>query len=144
MDPASSQVPETVTIPVDLQTSEWALQTKITVPTGPMRLRQMLPLVQVLSDRVVDAMAQTLEAHGHKISCQKGCGACCRQLVPISEVEARHIHDLVESLPEPRRGEIRARFAQARDRLEQAGLLHSLLHPEEQTDEIFLSLVERY
>jgi Fe-S-cluster containining protein len=144
MDSASSQAAETVTIPVDLETPDWNLKTKVTVPTAPTRLRQMLPLVQVLSDRVVDATAQTLEVHGHKISCQKGCGACCRQLVPISEVEARHIHDLVEELPEPRRSEVRARFSQARERLQQAGLLDPLLSPEVWTDEVFLSLATRY
>ena len=101
MDSASSPTPDTVTIPVDLETPDWDLKTKVTVPAGPTRLRQMLPLVQVLSDRVVDATTQTLEAHGRKISCKKGCGACCRTLVPISEVESRHIPDLVEALPEP-------------------------------------------
>ena len=142
-----SRVPpssESVTIPVDLATPDWELKTTVTIPTGPTRLRQMLPLVQVLSDRVVDVTTQTLEAHGHKISCQKGCGACCRTLVPISEVEARHIHDLVEELPERRRAEIRGRFAQARQRLQQAGLLDSLLRPETWTDEVFLSLATRY
>src|SRR5262249_44693347 len=64
------------------------------------------------------------------ISCKAGCGACCRQLVPISEVEARNIGELVNSLPEPRRSQICARFAEARHRLEKAGLLEKLLHPE--------------
>jgi Fe-S-cluster containining protein len=144
MDSPSSQAPETVIIPVDLETPDWNLKTKVTVPTGPTRLRQMLPLVQVLSDRVVDATTQTLEGHGHKVSCQKGCGACCRQLVPISEVEARHVHDLVEELPEPRRSEVRARFSQTRERLQQAGLLDPLLSPEVWTDEVFLSLATHY
>jgi Fe-S-cluster containining protein len=90
----------------------------------------MLPLVQVLADRVVDAAVETEESQGRKISCTKGCGACCRQLVPIAEVEARFIRDLIERLPEPRRSEIRARFAAARRRLDEAGIFEKLLHPE--------------
>lgn len=137
-------LPQSVCIQIDLATSEWEMKTKVTVPAGPTRLRQMLPLVQAMSDRVVDATTQSLEAHGHKVSCKKGCGACCRQLVPIAETEARHIHDLVEELPELRRREVLARFAEARRRLEQVGLLDSLLHPEQWTDEQFLSLATRY
>jgi Fe-S-cluster containining protein len=90
----------------------------------------MLPLVQVLADRVVDAATETEESQGRKISCTKGCGACCRQFVPIAEVEARYIRDLIERLPEPRRTEVRGRFAAARRRLDEAGILEKLLHPE--------------
>jgi len=144
MSTGPSNLDELVTIPVEVVTSEWEMRTKVTVPAGPTRLRQMLPLVQAMSDRVVDATTQTLEAQGHNISCQKGCGACCRQLVPISETEARSIHDLIDQLPEPRRSEIRGRFAQARQRLQQEGMLESLLHPEQWTDETFVPLATRY
>jgi Fe-S-cluster containining protein len=51
--------------------------------------------------------------------------------VPISEPEARRIRDLVEALPEPRRSTVRARFAEAHQRLEQAGLLETLRHPDQ-------------
>jgi len=136
--------PESVTIQVDLATPEWKMRTTVTVPAGPTRLRQMLPLVQNLSDRVVDATSQVVESQGYQISCRKGCGACCRHLVAISEMEARHIRDLVNELPEPRRSEIRDRFAQARQRLQEAGLLKSLLRSAEWTDEKYLSMADRY
>src|SRR5205823_11435404 len=119
-----------VTATVTLSSPDWELRSKITVPAGPTRLRQMLPLVQVLADRVVDAAVETEKSQGRKISCTKGCGACCRQLVPIAEVEARSIRDLIERLPEARRAEVRARFAAARRRLGEAGILEQLLHPE--------------
>ena len=64
-----------------------------------------------------------LKAHGGRISCCKGCGACWIQLVPISEAEARRIAKLVESLPEPRRSQVKARFEDAAKRLAEAGLL---------------------
>lgn len=117
---------------ITLSGPDWELQTKISVPTGPTQVRQLLPAAQAFADKVVQAAVQASEAQGKKISCTKGCGACCRQLVPISETEARHIHDVVEALPEPRRTTIRARFAEARRRLQAAGLLEKLQHPSRQ------------
>jgi Fe-S-cluster containining protein len=118
--------PEFVTITIRLGSPDWQLETRMTVPSGPTRSRQMLPLVQSLTDAVVNAAAKTVEAEGKSISCKKGCGACCRQLVPISEVEARRMGEVVEEMPEPRRSQVRARFAEARRRLEAAGLLDML------------------
>lgn len=132
---AGAQVPpESVTASVELAGPEWQLRAKFTVPTGPTRLIQMLPLVQAFTDAVVDSAIKGVEAQGQRVSCTAGCGACCRQLVPISEVEARHVRDLIDGLPEPRRTEIRARFAEARRRLEEAGLLEKLLSRDRWTD----------
>ena len=45
------------------------------------------------------------------------CGACCRQLVPISALEARELVRLVDRMPEPRRSVLRQRFNDALRRL---------------------------
>lgn len=119
-----------MTATVALTSPDWELRTTMTVPAGPMPLIQLLPLAQSFADAVVDSAAKVAEGQGQRISCKKGCGACCRQLVAIAEVEARHIGNLVNELPEPRRTEIRARFAEARRRLDEMGLLDRLLHPE--------------
>jgi Fe-S-cluster containining protein len=102
------------------------MRTKVTVSAGPIRLADLLPLANALADAIVGVGADAVEKRGERISCKKGCGACCRQLVPISEVEARRMREVLESLPEPRRAEIRARFAAARQRLDEAGLLKHL------------------
>jgi Fe-S-cluster containining protein len=123
--------PEVVTANVELSGPDWRLKARMSVPAGPTRLRQLLPLVQSLADAVVGTAVRTAEGEGETVSCRKGCGACCRQLVPIAEVEARHLRDLVDGLPEPRRTQVRARFAEARRRLEEAGLLDKLLRREQ-------------
>ena len=123
--------PEMVTANIKLSGPDWDLQTTVSVSQGPTAVRDMLPLARSFSDAVVNAVVKTNEEHGQKISCTKGCGACCRQLVPITETEARHIRTVVENLPEPRRAAVRGLFAEARQRLEKAGLLEKLLHPEE-------------
>ncbi len=58
---------------------------------------------------------------GKPISCRAGCGICCRQRVPIAEFEAHRLRRLVESMPEPRRSEIIARFYASEVRVREAG-----------------------
>lgn len=121
-----------VTANIKLSGPDWELQTKMSVPQGETHIRQLLPAAQAFADAVVGAAINVSESRGEKISCKKGCGACCRQLVPIAETEARHIREVIEALPEPRRSEIRSRFADARQRLETAGLLEKLQQPSRQ------------
>lgn len=128
------QQPASVNIAVELQAPDWKLKTTIAAPTGPMRLIQLLPMANGLSDAVTRMAEQALEKQGEKISCRKGCAACCRSMVPISQVEARRVRELVESLPEAQRSQIKARFAEALGRLEQAGLLDKLRNREQWTD----------
>jgi len=130
----------TVNVTATIGSSE--LKMSVCVPAGPTRLDDLVPLLQILSDNVVASAEHEAAAQGKCISCRKGCGACCRQLVPVSPVEARHVARLVRELPEPRRSEIVARFAAARRRLEEAGLWQRLndrqAWPEESVSEIGL------
>jgi Fe-S-cluster containining protein len=102
------------------------LNLSVTVPAGPTRLDDLLPLLQIMSDRVVASAEDGAHERGQTISCKKGCGACCRQLVPVSPVDARHVARLVAELPEPRQTQIRERFAAAKEKLEAAGLWQRL------------------
>ena len=116
---------KTINVKVALAGPEWQLQTTMSVPSEPIALKEMLPLFFSFADAVISAAAT-----GKKISCKKGCGACCRQLVPISETEARWIKELVDCLPPQKQSHIRDRFAEARHRLVEAGLLDKLLDHE--------------
>jgi Fe-S-cluster containining protein len=102
----------------------------MTVPKEPIAPKEMLPLFFSFADAVVGAAAKGAQEGGKTISCKKGCGACCRQLVPLSETEARWIREVVDRLPPSRQTEIRERFAQAHSRLAESGLLEKLLEPE--------------
>ena len=110
------------------------VEMEITLPAGPTRLGSLLPVFQKVADGLVELGVKRAGAEGRTVSCRKGCGACCRQIVPISEVEAREIGRLVDALPEPRRGEVRARFARARERLSEAWLLAKLENRENLAD----------
>jgi Fe-S-cluster containining protein len=114
------------------------------VPAGPARAQDLLPAARELVGRVIELAVLAVEAKGEKISCQAGCGACCRQLVPISEPEARQLRELVDALPEPRGSEVRARFAEALRRLDAGGLLEPLRHPERFADDELRPVGLRY
>jgi Fe-S-cluster containining protein len=95
----------------------------------------MIPIFHALADTIVEVAVKSLEQQGRHLSCREGCGACCRQLVPIAPVEAVHLRNLIDDLPEPRRSAIRARFAEARRTLLEAGLLEKLRTPEGFSDD---------
>ncbi|MGI8787991.1 MAG: YkgJ family cysteine cluster protein [Pyrinomonadaceae bacterium] len=90
--------------PIDLQ---------MTVPAKAVKAQRMLPVFQQMTNSFAEMAETAVENAGEKISCQKGCGACCRQAVPLAEIEAYQIAELVENLPEPRRSEIKLRFEKA-------------------------------
>lgn len=92
----------------------------ITVPDAPVPAREIVPALQGLVNAVVGAAEAGIGA-GTAVSCRKGCGACCRQLVPVSRSEGERLLDLVEALPRERRGEIKRRFAAAEAVLVPAG-----------------------
>ncbi|MGQ0582948.1 MAG: YkgJ family cysteine cluster protein [Reyranella sp.] len=89
----------------------------ITVPSAPVPATDVVPALQGLVNAVV-AAAEV----GQSISCRKGCGACCRQLVPVSRTEGERLLALVETMPADRRKILHARFAAAETILDAAGL----------------------
>jgi len=89
----------------------------ITVPTASVPAAEIMPALQGLVNAVVEAA----EA-GHTISCRKGCGACCRQLVPVSRTEGERLLQLVETMPAERRRALSTRFSAAEAAIDRTGL----------------------
>jgi Fe-S-cluster containining protein len=85
----------------------------------------LLPAARELSIQATAVAIEDVRAQGKAISCKAGCGACCRQLVAISVIEAQALAELVAAMPAERQQVIRSRFAAALRRLEAAGLLDS-------------------
>jgi Fe-S-cluster containining protein len=138
MNPApadSENPPDYLTATINLSIEGRNLKLEVPAPTASVRPIELLRLFQSVSNAFVELAVDTVEKQGKTISCQKGCGACCRQLVPISPTEARRIHDLVNEMPEPRRSTVRARFDDARKRLGEAGILEKLMAPDSMTEE---------
>jgi Fe-S-cluster containining protein len=122
------------------------LHVEATLPTGRARLDELLPALRAIDDRLIDAAVARHEAAGERISCAKGCSACCRrQPVPVTPPEALALQRLVDALPEPRRSAVRAAFAAAGERLRAAGLYDVYLRRDAHvTREEALAIVRRY
>jgi Fe-S-cluster containining protein len=133
-----------VTAEVSLESGDWQLQCRMSVPAGPSTTEDLLPLARSLSDAVVGETVKAVERAGESISCKAGCGACCRNLVAISEVEARRIAKVVAEMPEPRRTQVLERFAAGRQQLDRAGLLRRLRYNDKLTDDDYLKLCIDY
>lgn len=99
---------------------------QVTVPSGNTSCSRLLPVFRALADAIVGVGVEQCAREGKAVSCRRGCGACCRQLVPISGTEARAIRALVRDMPESRRNEVEGRYRAARERLVEAGLSEPL------------------
>ncbi len=132
----------TGTIPLNIAGEDVAIE--VEAPAGQTKPRRLLPVFQKITNTIVDIAEKQLLEKGKTISCKAGCGACCRQLVPIAEMETFHLRDLVEEMPEPRQSEIKRRFNEALEKLYKAGLLEKLRNPFEISREERKSLGNDY
>lgn len=114
---------EAADIRVHLKTPGWEIAAPLTVPAAPATLEVWLPFLQALASQLSRSAHDAAAAAGRPVSCAKGCGACCRQLVGISLVEARALAQLVAAMSPPRQAEIRRRFAAALAKLNDSGVL---------------------
>ncbi|MDI1328154.1 MAG: YkgJ family cysteine cluster protein [Brevundimonas sp.] len=123
---ASSEGEATATGRVVLEVGGERISVEMTVPAGLVTVEDVLPIVHGLSSLFATRATARVAAEGQEVSCRAGCGACCRQLVPVAPAEARALARLVEAMPEPRRRHVRRRFEAALDTLAPLGLMERL------------------
>lgn len=112
---------------LDVRTRFGRLQGNLAVPPAPLRLSELAWNAMAIDERLV-AMAVKAEAsQGRVVACKKGCGACCRQAVPLSPAEAWMIADVVAAMPPERKAAVLERFADAHARLQDAGFGEKVL-----------------
>lgn len=87
------------------------IEMQMTVPAKPVKPHRMLPVFQQMANAFVELSSDAVESAGNEISCKAGCGACCRQPVPLAEIEAYQLAEVVAQMPEPRQSIVRKRFA---------------------------------
>jgi Fe-S-cluster containining protein len=111
------------TVRVELRVLGERVAVEVPRPADRSRLDEVLPLLRAIDDRAVELAVREVEGKGETVACRRGCSACCRaQPVPVTPAEAHALSRLVESLPDPRRAEVRARFADRVARMRAAGL----------------------
>jgi len=119
---------ETVSVEFTVGIGDGKFTATAVVPAGQTNLTQILPVLQSLDDSIIAGVAAQLGQAGRAISCRAGCGACCRQMVPISIFEAEALTAWIRTLPESRQQELARRFHQALLKLAAAGLIDRMVN----------------
>ncbi len=122
--PANSSGYGTVQFALKVQNAN--IEMRAQLPQGAVSPTVLLPILQSLSNSLCELTVQTASRLGEQLSCREGCGACCRQAVPISPVEARAIAEWLDQQPEERQAVLRRRFRRAVARLEESGIAQEI------------------
>src|SRR5256885_4650327 len=107
---------------VTLNTPAGRLTTAIDMPTGFIPITAIVPVTRRLGEEAARLEVQQAMEAGRTISCQMGCAACCRMLVPLSPPEAFALREYVGQLPMDRRTHLLNRLNDTKDRVKRAGL----------------------
>jgi Fe-S-cluster containining protein len=118
---------ETVTVEFAVSIGDGKFTAKAIVPAGPTNLTQILPVLQSLDNSLIQGATGQLADAGQIVSCKAGCGACCRQLVPLTIFEAEALATWIRTLPEARQQELAERFHQALLKISAAGLIDRMV-----------------
>jgi Fe-S-cluster containining protein len=119
--------PSTVRTSFALPVGSGFLNASASLPVGRTTLTQLLPIIQNLENAIIGRVGEEAEKAGSPISCRAGCGACCRQLVPVSFFEAEALSEWIRSLPEERRAKLQEHFHSALLALRDAGVIQRIL-----------------
>lgn len=140
----SDQEFDAITATARLRIGSQKLELKLVVPADSVPPESLLPSLHQLSDRVVEGVEDRVQRNGLEISCRKGCGACCRQPVPISPAEARLLADIVSTMPEEAQSVVRERFDKAMKRLRESGLEEVTLNYHRLAEDEVRSMAHEY
>jgi len=124
----TEQPQETVSVDFTVGIGDGKFTATAVVPAGQTNLTQILPVIQALDDSLIAGVGAQLAEAGRAISCRAGCGACCRQMVPVSIFEAEALAAWIRTLPESRQQELAGRFHQALLKLAAAGLIDRMVN----------------
>ena len=114
------------TVQFALKVQGTRIEVNAQLPDGPIRPAVLLPIIQNLSNSISEISERQAAHIDRHLSCREGCGACCRQAVPITPVEARMLSEWIDAQPEERKAILQARFRQSAERLEESGVAQSI------------------
>ncbi len=64
------------------------MQFRIGVTEEQMKLADIVPLAQLVEKKIIEEVIARIERDGGRVTCRRGCSACCSYLVPVSVPEA--------------------------------------------------------
>jgi len=129
---------------VDIETPLGPIKSNVTVDTGPMRLAELVPSAIELTNILMQRAEKKQKDQGKTVSCKAGCGACCRQMVPLSAPEAFFVFDLLNSIQGEKKQVFVERFNQIAKRLEAQHLIELLLSESFDDDKVYALAVDYF
>ncbi len=130
---------ETVSVEFAVGVGDGKFTATAIVPAGQTNLTQILPVIQSLENSLIAGVTAQLAEAGRTVSCKAGCGACCRQIVPLTIFEAEALAAWIRSLPESQQQQLAERFHQALTKLTAAGLIDRMVNEDWLADTDFAS-----
>ena len=135
---------DTLTANAEIAVDGRRIQLNLVVPAGKVPAEDVLPILHRFSEQVVEGVEEKASETGEAISCKKGCGACCRQPVPVTRAEARQLVTLVESMPEGEKAATKERFRIAMQKARNAGVAENLVGLRRKDEETKLTAAKAY
>jgi Fe-S-cluster containining protein len=122
------QLRETISVEFTVGLGDGQFSAAAVVPSGRTNLTEILPVLQSLDDSFIAGVTAQLGDAGRSVSCKAGCGACCRQMVPISIFEAEALSAWIRTLPELQQQELARRFHEGLLKLAKGGLIDRMVN----------------
>lgn len=104
----------------ELRLPNGPMKLTIAIPDRPAGLADLVPLARKLTNRITRRLVQDCASCGQRVSCHKGCSACCHYLVPLSVPEMLRLGQEISALPEAFRKPLLERFDRSRLKLRAA------------------------
>ena len=142
-DGVISSMDETVDLVLNVETPLGPIRGRINIEKGPMGLADLVPLALQLTDLLEGRAVQQAAKEGRAVSCRAGCGACCRQMVPLSPPEAFYLMDMIDSFPAENKKTVLDRFEPIVTELERHNLIEPLLF-NEYSDDVAMAAAKVY
>lgn len=103
---------------IDFPTRYGPFRARFKPPPGTMRLPEFVFNLFPLEDRLVEMGVRDAQVRGEPPTCRPGCGACCRQPVPVSVPEALFLFEMLAGQPRERREALLARFQTVKEAIQ--------------------------
>lgn len=128
---------------VELNTQYGQVRGKVRVESGPMRLAELVPTAQMLTDILAERAVAQKVREGLRVTCERGCGVCCTQMVPLSPPEALYLVDLIDALDPASQSVVLSRIDAIIRVLERKSMINDFLRPE-YFDDLAMSIAKEY
>jgi Fe-S-cluster containining protein len=120
---------------IEIETATGPARGRMAVQSGPMGLAELVPLACELAALQTARACEAEEGAGRSVSCRAGCGACCRQMVPLSPPEVFYLGRVVGEADSAQRDRWRQGFDRVIRAATEAGLRRRLTAEDLSADE---------